>query len=462
LEEQRKLAEALTPRRTKYIPATWEPLIQQAAFLLLPHREAFYGGSAGGGKSEALLAGALQYADQPGYAAIIFRRELADLKQPDALIPRARAWLRNTDASWNDNDHQWTFPSGAVLKFAYLQHDNDLDNYQGAAFQYVGFDELTQFPEAHYTYLLSRTRRPAEMLHIPLRVRSAGNPGGRGHAWVKARFIDNDGWYVDKKGRRQRRVFVPARLTDNRHLDRDSYEANLDELDPVKRAQLLDGDWNVRPAGKMFRREWFKMRAEYPVGLRWVRYWDQAATEDTGKNDPDWTAGALVAVRRLGDGASEVWVRDVRRIRGSPGDVEDFIKGTAQEDGPDVEIHIEEEGGSSGKNNTYNYVTRVLFGYAVFGHPKRTGKMVAWKPLSGQAQAGNVFLVVGEWNEWWIEEAVSAPNPGVHDDGLDAVAGGLAKAAEGTPFVLVGAGSGAPATADSAQSVAAANAGLSW
>jgi len=196
--------------------------------------------------------GALEYVDVPGYAAIIFRRTFADLALPGAIMARSKEWLTNTDAKWNEQSKQWRFPSGAVLQFAYMEHADDELRYQGAEFQYVGFDELTQFPEEQYTYLFSRLRRPrldeattedererVEALgKVPLRARSASNPGGVGHGWVKKRFpIDGQP--------RGRRVFIPAKMQDNPHGDAVAYRASLSHLSETLRQQLEEGDWNV-------------------------------------------------------------------------------------------------------------------------------------------------------------------------------------------------------------------------
>lgn len=200
----------------------------------------FYGGAAGGGKSDWLLMGALEYVDVPEYAAIIFRRTFTDLSLPGAIMARSKQWLRQTDATWNEQLKQWAFPSGATLQFAYLKDAGDELRYQSAEFQYVGFDELTQFPEGQYTYLFSRLRRPENgaLSHVPLRMRAASNPGGVGHGWVKKRFpIDGVP--------RERRVFIPAKIADNPHLDAVSYRASLSRLGETLQLQLEHGDWSV-------------------------------------------------------------------------------------------------------------------------------------------------------------------------------------------------------------------------
>ena len=234
-QEFSALATALTPRLTPYIPHSPEP--PQAAFLLLDCLEAFYGGAAGGGKSDALLMGALQYVDHADYDALIVRRTYAELSKPGAIMARSQEWLRPTDADWNETRKIWRFPSGATLSFGFCKREADVYQYQGAEFDFIGFDELTQFTERQYTYLFSRLRRRSGS-PVPSRMRSASNPGGIGHGWVKKRFP------IDGKPR-ARRVFIPAKLADNPHLDRDAYVQSLMELPEVTRQQLLEGDWGA-------------------------------------------------------------------------------------------------------------------------------------------------------------------------------------------------------------------------
>lgn len=245
--------------RTLYSPHA--PTPPQAAYYLLDELgvlEAIYGGAAGGGKSDALLTAALRYVDVPGYAALLLRRSYADLALPSAIMARSKEWLMGSDARWSKVDFRWTFPSGATLSFGYLRTYNDVYRYQSAEFQFIGFDELTQFTEAEYRYLFTRLRRPSSLdpdnplAQVPLRIRSASNPGGRGHLWVKRRLIRREVDPDDEQdtlARARRRVFIPAKLADNPHVDRAAYEESLNNVDPFLRSQMLEGDWDAREPG---------------------------------------------------------------------------------------------------------------------------------------------------------------------------------------------------------------------
>lgn len=254
-----------------YIPH--RPTERQRLFLNLPHLEAFYGGAAGGGKSDALLMGGLQYVDVPGYSALILRRTFQDLSKPGALLDRARSWLASSGASWNEQKKQWRFPSGAVLSFGYLENEADIYQYQSAEYQYIAPDELTHFTERQYTYLFSRLRRLKDF-NVPLRMRSASNPGGIGADWVQERFIPDDWTPEDAEEVRvhekQGRAFVPARMDDNPHLDQESYEQSLEKLDDVTRAQLRRGDWRIRPQGNIYK-DWSDGRNGHHV-ITWSQF----------------------------------------------------------------------------------------------------------------------------------------------------------------------------------------------
>jgi len=237
-------------RASPYWP-TYPLSVPQGAFHSLAWvLEMLYGGAAGGGKTDALLEAATQFCDIPGYKAILFRKTFTQLAQADGLIDRSHEWLAGR-AKWNEQKHRWTFPSGALLEFGHLQYEKDRFNYQGSAFDFIGFDELTHFTETEYRYLFSRLRRHPDS-RIPPRVRGASNPGGVGHRWVKRRFIERLPDPEDPEDTPEKcaaRIFIPAKLRDNPGIDYQAYVEALNQLDPQERAQLLDGDWDARPPG---------------------------------------------------------------------------------------------------------------------------------------------------------------------------------------------------------------------
>lgn len=243
-----------------------QPWPKQRLLLSLDCVEALYGGAAGGGKSDALLMAALQYVHVPGYAALILRKDTQRLGLAGGLIPRSQQWLAGSGAVWNGTKRTWTFPirlrrgkeASATLTFSYLQESADKYRYASSEFQFIGFDELTEFPEEDYLFLFSRLRRTTE-LRVPLRMRSASNPGNVGHAWVKERFLTKEALRVGKPNAEQElaqdvywnhgRAFVPARLQDNPALDRQAYERSLSHLPLLARERLLHGDWTVQEQG---------------------------------------------------------------------------------------------------------------------------------------------------------------------------------------------------------------------
>ena len=238
------------------------PTPKQLAFLLCPRAEVFFGGAAGPGKTDGLLMAALQLVEQPNYHALLLRRTFRQLNQSNSIMNRARQWLANTDAVFRESDKRFTFPSGATITFGNLDSDDDVYQYDSSEFQFIGFDELTSFTEAQYTYLFSRLRTTRDN-PVPLRMRSASNPGNRGHDWVKARFMIGQPQEVLQRDYPSR-FFLPARISDNPHIRRDEYLAALANLEPVRRRQLLEGDWEVSPRGNLFRREWFAIEEDWP------------------------------------------------------------------------------------------------------------------------------------------------------------------------------------------------------
>lgn len=408
-----------------YIPHI--PTFKQKMFLCLPFEEAFYGGAGGGGKSDALLMAALQYVDFPGYSALLLRKTYADLTLPEALMDRASEWLDRNDLHergiaprWNNAKKTWYFPSGSTLTFGYLQSENDKFRYRSAAFQYIGFDELTDFSSTQYKFLFSRLRR-LKQFNVPGRMRSASNPGGFGHDWVKERFVLY-GW-------NNGRPFIPAWMEDNPFLDHDQYGRSLDRMDPVERAQIKHGDWDILASGNFFKREWFKHYVDSRpfagnfVGL--VRYWDKASTPKSENNpDPDWTVGILMA--RGKDG--RYYILDMVRFRDTSLRNSELIRATALSDGIGTVIWMEEEPGSSGKDSIDVYRRGVLPEFNFRGDKVTGSKSDRAGPFASQVEAGNVVLVRAEWNNDLINELSVFPD-GTHDDIVDACSGAYNKLA---------------------------------
>lgn len=419
----------------------WPHPPQEAFLWLDERREVLYGGAVGGGKSDALLMAALKFVHVPGYAALILRKTFADLALPGAIMDRAKEWLSGkAGCRWNENSKQWTFESGATLTFGYLQTANDKYRYQGSEYQFVGFDELTQFDEADYRYLLSRIRKPSTgpLSVVPLRMRSASNPGGRGHNWVRARWglYRNDG---DAKTTpllchrpdwpHPERVFIPAKIRDNPSLDAESYLGNLEELDHHTRAQLLEGDWDARPPGDLFRAAWFEIVDTIPAGCRWVRFWDLAATERSESNpDPDWTVGLRLGAHPNG----LFFVEDVIRRRRRSAEIEARAKAAGERDGIGTRVLLEQEPGSSGKTVVDHWIRNVLPGRAVRGIRSSGSKFERATVASSRAERGLIKIKRAPWNTAFLAEleAFSEDDSDYdHDDQVDALSGAIAAVA---------------------------------
>jgi len=415
--------------------------------------EALFGGAAGGGKSDALLMGALACVEQPRYTAILFRRTFPELEKK--LIPRSLELFRLAypGARYNEEKRFWRFPSGAKIYFGHLEHEKDVYQHQSAEYQYIAFDELTSFTEKQYVYLLSRARSSTG---VPIQIRAATNPGGEGHEWVFRRWapwLDRDcparagpgraRWYLTESDGTDRwvskgtpgalsRVFIPARLADNPTLVENDpdYATRLEGLDPVTRAQLRDGDWLIKPvSGQVFSRSWFEIVDAAPADVASrIRCWDRAATRPhEGNKDPDWTRG--VRLSRTTDGL--YFVEHMESVRDRPYAVDQLILTMARADPQYTAIGVFRDPGSAGVAEA-EAIVKTLSGFDVRVLQQTGDKLTRARPVSAQAEARNIKLVRGAWNEAFLRELDLFPS-GAHDDIVDALSGGFSAILNRTP-----------------------------
>jgi len=468
--------------RLTLIPSTPSP--RQLEFLALAVEEALYGGAAGGGKTEALLMAALQYIDVPGYAAAIFRRTKPEALMPDAPLARARAWFQPAILAgrcrWDAESNSFFFRTRAgapesSIHFGYLDTEKDLGRYQGAAFQFIGVDELTYWPEDRYRFLFSRCRPSSQLAEpVPCRMRATTNPGGPGHRWVRERFVARaahlqrgtmamrdialrrtlhlelpaPALYVSppspeavelarELGRKPRQAyFVPAFASDNPGLAGEklvAYREQLLMLDPVRRLQLEWGDWEVETSGGFFTASSFEVVQTLPPVAEWVRPWDLAATEEGSGRDPDFTASMRMGLHAEPAGLKRklvcVAAGTILHFRKAPPDTQAEVVGTAKSDGRDVVQIFEQEPGSAGKLVMANWHS-LLMGHQVRGVRKTGPKDSYWRPLAGHAaHVHPILLCVTTEEERQLADTLMEELkrlPVGHDDIADAISQGFA------------------------------------
>lgn len=426
----------------------------QTAFLETKADIAIYGGAAGGGKSYALLLEPLRHYENPLFGGVIFRRNTVQVRNEGGLWDESYKIYKEIDAHPREAVLEWTFPSGARMKFAHLEHDKTVYDWQGAQIPFIGFDELTHFSEQQFWYMLSRNRSTSGVAGY---IRATCNPDS--DSWVRNLidwWIGPDGYPIAERSGQLRwfvrdndtliwessmealiargfeeddcksLTFIPSKLQDNKILMQKDpkYMSNLKALARVERLRLLGGNWDVRPAaGAYFQREWFEVIEAIPGG--WtdiVRYWDRAATKPNESNkNPDWSSGLLLYKYPNGTFV----VGDVRRMRDTPLQVERFVLNTAQQDSNSVKIWIEQDPGSAGVADADNYV-RMLQGFDVRVARPAVDKVTRALPVSAQCERGNIKVRKGPWNEAFFKELENFPpdnNSEGKDDQVDTLSG---------------------------------------
>lgn len=429
------------------------------AFLESPADIVIYGGAAGSGKSHALLMEPLRNIDIPGFSAVLFRRTTVDLRNQGGMWPESREMYIPFGGRPRETPIlEWRFPANSRVQFAHLEHEKTAFNWQGAQVCMIGFDELIQFSAFQFWYLLSRNRSTCGVRPY---VRGTCNP--EADSWVAqliAWWIDQDTGYaipersgvirwfvrindtliwgdnpedlaehVDNRGEPippKSLTFIPAKLEDNPKLmEADpGYRANLMALTTVERERLLMGNWKIRPsAGLYFQRHWCNILETRPDGNEWVwaRGWDLAATEEREGTDPDWTTATLMGLNLK---TKRLCIADHRYERLSPHGVEEMLKNLAEQDTKRVKIALPQDPAQAGKSQRAR-LAGLLQGYNVrFRRMSKTvgNKIERFSGFSAQAEARNVDVVRGTWNERWFTELEKFPPEKAgqgHDDDAD-------------------------------------------
>ncbi len=442
---------------------------KQELFLATPADVAIFGGAAGGGKSFALLLEPLRHIGNGKFSAVIFRRTYPQVVNEGGLWDTAVGLYPQVGGRPKATTLEWRFPTGATIRFAHMQYEDNKLDWQGSQLPLLCWDELTHFSESQFFYMLSRNR---SLCGVRPYVRATTNPDA--DSWVAkllAWWINPEtGFPIEERAgvlrwfiRLNERLvwadsaaellaahpeippksltFIPAKLTDNPILMQadPGYLANLLALPPVERGRLLDGNWKVRAsAGKVFNRAWFEIVPAAPSGGVTCRGWDFAATAKAlAKDDPDFTAGVKLQVvdgvyyvldcfaEQLGSVAAETAMRNI-------------CKQDAAEAGRVRSRYLvrwEIEPGAAAIRYNRQLVAS-LAGLDAAGQHSQGDKLLRAGPLAAQAQAGNVKLVAGAWNETWLAHMHGQPDL-AHDDIMDAsslafnslVAGATVKAA---------------------------------
>jgi len=429
--------------------------------------------------SWALLLTIIQYAQVPEFSAVIFRRTYGQLTMPGGLWPESFRLFPSMGGVVNLADFRWTFPSGATALFSHMEHPMDRFRWDGAQIPMIGWDQLESFSEEQFWYLPSCNRAPRGgvrpwMFATCNPVPDTDATGGWLHRlvqwWIdpasgraipersgKARWVirrDDALHWADSRSdlvaRHPERTpegaliyepksitFIASQLEDNPTLTHNDpgYLSRIMLMPFVERERLL-GNWNVRPtAGSVFNRGWFDIVDAAPADARRVRSWDKAGTSGGGA----YSAG--VKMVRAG---GTYYVEDVIRGQWSPHQRNLVMRQVAEADGPEVTIWIETEPGSGGKESSQISI-RELAGYSVHAETVTGDKVTRAQGLSAQAEAGNVKLVRGEWNEAYLAELHGFPE-GKYKDQVDASSAAFAKLAltGGAPSISV-LGQAAPA-----------------
>lgn len=439
----------------------------QTDFLSTNADIAIYGGSAGSGKTFAMLLDPLRWINTcPEGGAVYFRRTSVQIRSEGGLFDEAKELYRPLGGIPRESpsmDIVFPHPTdkkkeGFKITFSHLQHEKNKYDFQGSQISILYWDELTHFSRSMFFYLLGRNRSTCG---INPYVRGTCNP--MKNSWVKdfinwwidqesgyaipersgvlrwlVVYDDQDYWFDSEEEAINKFpdipplsvTFILARLKDNKILmDKDpGYRAKLLALSKVERERLLGdeergGNWLIMPsAGMFFKREYFEEIDHIPPMIQVVRCWDRAATEwrigDDNSKKPDATASVKMGKDREG----VFYILDVQNERYSAGGVDRLILNTSRQDGLSVVTKGFQDPGSSGKAEAENFI-KMLSGFPVTVERISKGKETMAKPMSSQAENGNIRMWSSCKNKELFYSQLEDFPEGKFDDIVDASSG---------------------------------------
>jgi phage terminase large subunit len=287
-------ANGVDPAAKRFL--AYAPFAKQCDFHKSPAKYRLFGGAAGPGKSMALLMEAVVQAnDNMGSNTLLLRRTFPELEQSLLLYFRKEI-PRELYSSFNDSKHVVTWLNGSTTRFGYCAAENDVYQYQGAEFLFIGIDELTLFTLRQWQFLTSRNRCPIARTFPNMA--GATNPGNIGHAWVKSLWIDKQpapGMENPECYDPSDYDFISARVHDNPIYAADqNYLKTLAALPSHLRRAFLDGDWEVF-AGQYFDNFDVTRHIARAETVDWKPWWPRWISIDWGFEHPSatyWHAAA--------------------------------------------------------------------------------------------------------------------------------------------------------------------------
>ena len=371
--------------------------------------EIFFGGARGGGKSDGAIGAWLDHADKYGARArgMFLRRSLPELEEIQNRMLQIFPLL---GATHKVSSRVWTFPGGASLKMSYLDIDDDAAHFQGHQWTWLAFDEAGAWATPRAIDMLRACLRSPH--GVPCRLLLTGNPGGKGHAWLQERFVDPAAPGVPFRGEDGTlRVFIPSKLQDNRILmEADPhYVSRLKASGPSWLVRAwLDGDWNARQEGALFKREWFQPFAIVPPFDRIIMSLDTAFKTGT---ENDYSVATIWGVTKTGFYLVDLWRSKVEFFR-----LKEMVEQLAVKWAPSA-VLVEDKASGQSLIQELQRDTRL----PVLAIKVDKDKISRAYSITPTCEAGRVYLPErAPWIEPFLDELMLFP-AGPHDDQVDSL-----------------------------------------